>query len=337
MYGNINRYRTAATGNAHNINNAVHCSFLVQDITPAGAGVIRALPRIFIADAGKAANTDVITDNTAAGAATVDVLTVAAHSLIDVGPIVNGNTRAAADISPWVGATPVRRPMRSLHYNVVFTFTAPAVSVDVVITHRLGTANTVAFVSPSADPVDAGAAGDLCNFWTTATAANTTTIRMGLASGGAPVAPTTVTCDVMILARWGSGLHSRYVRQHSATVAGAGAVPTYVDGDDYSGATGCRQLTPAQAQGFRGNPSYGALYTNIDAIVNAGLEVFHNMGSSTGAMCLFSHVADIGLNKPAIQANATSVNSMTLQNAVVAAMNDEIVGFFRPYSPVVRP
>ncbi len=156
-----------------------------------------------------------------------------------------------------------------------------------------------------------------------------------LASGGAPFgAPVVVNFDVMILARWGSGAHSRMMRQHSATVAGGGAVPTYVDSDDYSlGGTAARQITPAQAQGFRGNPSYGALYTNVDGLVNAGVAIAHNMGSATGAICLFGAGADIGLNKPVIQANATSVLTMTLQNAVVAALDNNMIFFVRPYSP----
>ncbi len=345
MFGNIQRYRTAATGIAHNINNAVHCTFFAQDITAAGGGVVRALPRAFVTAANHGANADVITNSTAAGVITLDTFVTTGHSLFDIGPVCVGatpQTRTAAQVSPWVGApaawagAPQRRPMRSLHKEVVFTITGPATFIDVVITHRLGTANTVAFVSPTLDPCDPGAVGDIVNVWQTATDTVSTTLRMGLASGGAPFgAPVVVNFDVMILARWGSGAHSRMMRQHSATVAGGGAVPTYVDSDDYSlGGTAARQITPAQAQGFRGNPSYGALYTNVDGLVNAGVAIAHNMGSATGAMCLFGHRANILLNKPAILGNATSATTMTLQNAVVAALDNSDIFFVRPYSPV---
>ncbi len=349
MYGAIVRQVTTAGAGpifvanvAHNINDATHCAFIIQDVTPA-VGVARVLELAFIAEAtGKGANTDVLSDVTTAGRVTMDALIVAQHSLIDVGPIVNGITRTAAQVSSWVGVTPVRRPMRSLHRNVPFLIAnGNATSAAVVVTHLLGTANTVVFCSPSSDPtVLTGAAVPIpMKVSRIASAATTVTLQAQTATNVVSTAgvDTTVTFDVMVLARWGFGAHSRIVRQHSTTFGGGGAVPLWVDGDDY--AAGDRQLTPAQAQGFRANPSYAALYTNVDGIVvAAGGPFVHNMGSSTSAMALVQLTGAVGggaVGTGYIINNALSVNSMTLAR-VDANIDNAYVGFFRPYSPVCR-
>lgn len=343
MYGAIVRNVTRAGGAgtqaavAHAINDATHCTFLIQDITVAGAA--RALPRAYVLAADYGANTDQITDDTVAGALRLDALVVAAHSRYDVGPIVTGPTRALAQVSSWArtGVTPIypgHPPMRSLHSNVPFTLNGVA-TIDVNIVHRLGTTNVVAFASPRLDPVDAGAVGDLANVWQQAVVdADTITMRMALASGGVPVAPTTVRWDIMVLSRWGAGLHSSLVRQHSVTGGGPGFVPTYVNGDDYSGANNCRQITLAQMlNGNRTTPSYGCLYTNVDGVIQAGVVLTHNMGSATGVMALVGARANIGLNKPVIANNATSATTATLANAVNAALDNNDILFVRPYSP----
>ncbi len=275
-YGAINRLLVRAGGVGttvavpHALGDAIHCSFIIQDAT--GGTAVRALGAAFIGQAGKGAATENLTDNTAAGAPAWDVLTVAAHSRFDVGPIVNGITRGATAVSPWTGANyPGHPPMRSLHFNVTGTIANGANTTgDIVITHRLGTANTVFFGSPTSNPLVSTAGGNRPMILTrTASAADTLTLRgmtVDAAVSNAGV-DTNVTFDVMILARWGSGLHSSLARQHSTTVGGVGAVPLYVNGDDYSGATGCRQITGAQLlNGNRTSPSYACLYTNVDAM-----------------------------------------------------------------------
>ncbi|MFH1730725.1 MAG: hypothetical protein ABIF82_03610 [Planctomycetota bacterium] len=349
MYGAIVRNVTTAGGGpifvnnlAHNINDAVHCTFIIQDVTAAGA--VRVLELAYVDQAtGKGANTDILSDVTAAGRVTMDALVVAAHSLFDIGPIVNGITRAAGAVSPWIAAA--KLPMRSLHYNVPLAIAdGAATSPAVVITHRLPTANVLVFASPTSDPSVGTVGGDRpMRVTVTATAVGTATI-VGNTSDNAnnnTGNPVTVTWDVMIIARWGSGLHSRYCRQHSTTVGGAGVVPTYIDGDDYSGATGCRQLTPAQAQtqrGFPGYPSYGCFYSNVDGlVVTPGVAYVHNMGSALGAMALVTRTGAGGaaVGTGYIIDNATTVNTMTLGQTGDANIDNANVGFFRPYSPTI--
>jgi hypothetical protein len=258
---------------AHNINNATHCTFLTQDITT--AGTVRLLPLIYVDEAtGKAANTDVVTSATVAGEVTCSFLVTAGHSILDIGPVVNGITRnAATEVSPFVTATQL--PCRSLHRNVPLVIpTAAATSAAVVVTHRIPTANTIAIVSATSDPTVSTAGGNRpMVVSTTATAAGTLTLQAQTQDNAVSNAgvDTTVTFDVMILARWGSGLHSGIARRH---LTGAGA-----NGDDY--AAGDRAQTMAAAG--TSLASYAALYTNVDGVVVApGLAVTHNMGGNAG-------------------------------------------------------
>lgn len=339
-YGRIMQVRTAALGIAHAINDATHCTFLVQDST---GGVTRLLPRGFVTTGNHGLIADVITDNTVAGGGvtTFDALVVAAHSRFDIGPVVTGatpQTRTAAQVSSWArtGAAPIypgHPPMRSLHKEVVFVLEQPATFVDVTITHRLGTTNVVTFVSPTLDPVDPNAVGSLATIWQQATPSNdTVTLRMALDTNAAPagVAVMTVNFDVMVVSRFGSGFHSSIGR-----LQGQGTIPlgTYVAGDDYN--AGDRQLTAAQVNRSGGPASYGCLYTNVDALAVAGAAYAHNMGSATGAMALFGRRTNPLLNIPVILGNATTVDTMTIGNTVAGPSNDWDVMFVRPYSPYI--
>ncbi len=330
MYGAIVNNVTTAAGTAnvaHNINDATHCTFLVQDVTT--AGTLRAIPLIFVDEAtGKAANTDVVTNNTAAGEVTCSFLVCAQHSWLDVGPIVNGNTRAAGDVSPFVTATQL--PCRSLHRNVTFTIAnGAATSAAVVVTHLMPTANTIAVVSASSNPAVGTAGGDRpMVVSTTATAANTLTLQAQTSDNavnntGNPVA---VTFDVMILARWGSGLHSSIARRH---LTGAGAV-----GDDY--AAGDRAQTMAAA--LTSLPSYAALYTNVDGIVAGpgGLVLTHNMGGNAGIVLggLTGAVGGGALGTFVIQSRTTTTVAATVARVDQDVANAVVVAL-RPWSPYV--
>lgn len=350
-YGRINRLLVRAGGAgtqvavAHAIADAIHCSFLIQDAT--GGTAIRALGAAFVATADKGANQDLITDNTAAGAPAWDVLTVAAYSRYDVGPIVNGITRGATAISPWTGTNyPGHVPMRSLHYNVPVTIPNGAnTSGDVVITHRLGSANTVFFSSPTSNPLVSTAGGNRPMILTrTASAADTLTVRgmtVDAAVSNAGV-DTTVTFDVMVLTRT-AGMHTNITRPH-----GQGTIPlgTYVAGMDYGavGGVGDRQLTAAQANRAGGPASYGALYINVDGIVAGGADVIHNMGLNTGGMALVSHTGAVagGRGMVAIANNAGAGAppaadgvAMRLVETEAVQVDNAYVLFVRPYSPYI--
>ncbi len=360
MYGNITRNLTTAGAGpiftqtcAHLINNQTHCSFIIQDVTSAGA--MRLLPLVYIDQAtGKGGNQDTISDVTAAARVTVDVLTLAAYSRYDVGPIVNGATRGATAVSPWIGVNyPGHRPMRSLHYNVSFTIPgtvpgpAAAVSQVVSLTHRLGTANVAVFASPTSDPTVTTAGGPRPMIVTRNTTAggpevadptNVVTLQAQTQDNAANSAAgaATVTFDVMVLALPGSGFHSTIARPH-----GQGTVPlgTFVAGNNYQAApAGDRQLTAAAAGAAGHGVSYGALYRNVGGFVVApGVAYVHNMGSSTGAMALVGHLIDAGtgaLSDAYIINNATSVDTMTL-GRVDADFGAAYVLFVRPYSPYI--
>lgn len=326
-YGQISRNQVAgpiAFTNA--MTSANYCVFLIQDTTTAGAA--RALPRIFCTDVNKTTANFTPTDSTAAGACNFDALVVEPHTIIDVGPIVNGNARGATALynlgytGPAASNVRSSPGYRSLHYNVSFAILLGNPTVDVVVTHRLNNANTVAFVSPSADPVDSGAVGDIVKVWQTATTADTTTLRMGLGSGGNFVGNTTVTFDVMILVR--TTVMGSFLTYREHTVGG---VVGAAFSDDYSGADAARQVVGQ-------NVSYSALYTNVDGIVAGGVALTHNMGSATGAIALMGYSGTPGLGVPVITNNATSTTTLTIarQGADIA---NTYVYFVRPYSMLV--
>lgn len=330
MYGAIVNNITTAAGTAnvaHNINNATHCTFLVQDVTT--AGTLRAIPLAYVDEGtGKAINTDVITNLTAAGEVTCSFLVTAGHSILDIGPVVNGITRnAATEVSPFVTATQL--PCRSLHRNVPLVVqNGQATSAAVVVTHRIPTANTIAIVSPTSDPSipTAGGARALV-VSTTATAAGTLTIQ-GQTNDNAVsnAGPTTVTFDVMILARWGSGLHSGIARRH---LTGAGAV-----GDDY--AAGDRAQTMAAAG--TSLASYAALYTNVDTIAASpnGLVLTHNMGGNAGIVLggLTGAVGNSALGTFVIQSRTTTTVAATVAR-VDTDIDNAVVVALRPWSPTL--
>jgi hypothetical protein len=311
----------------HNLGTATHCTFGVQDLTNygLGAGTFRTLPRFWTSTKG--ANADAITDDTVAGGVQASFLCVAAHSLIDVGPITNGITRTV--VSPFVTTT--NPGARSLHYGVPLTIqNGASASATVTITHGLQTANVIVIAFPTSNPLCATAATNppmvvVQNVG----AATATTCQIQGQTQNAIVTnagPNTVTFDIMVLARATSNAPwSRIVRPHlNAGVAS----------DDYG--AGARAATGAL-------PSYGAMYTNIDDLaVGAGGTVYtHNIGSSTLLIALFEQTTAVGAayNTVGIVNSATSTTTATLLrgNELVAATLDARVAFFRPYSVVCLP
>lgn len=313
---------TTATA-THNIASATHCSFGVQDYTAAGA--LLTWPLFWTS--AKGANADTITDDTAAGAAQMTFLCVAAHSLVDVGPITAGATRTV--VSPYT--TAVNPGARSLHTGVQFSIAnGAASSVAVTVTHGLQTANVIAIVFPTTSP-GVGTAGGVRPMVVVQNVANATATTCELQAQtqdnannntGAPVA---VTFDVMVLARATTNAPwSRVVRPHLL----AGALS-----DDYG--AGARAAAGAL-------PSYGAFYTNIDDIaVPVGTVYTHNIGSGTLLVALFEQTVAVGAakNSLAVSNRATSTTTCTLVrgNELAAATLNARVAMFRPYSVLTLP
>lgn len=330
-YGHILRAAVAGAYD-HNMTSATgdFCCFLIQDTTTA-AGTERVLQRAFISAVNKGATQITITDNTAAGACTLDVFICEAHSLLDIGPVVNGNTRAATAVysthTTLKGLTTEVPACRSLHRNVRFTSAGGVANVDVAVTHRLGTTNVVAFASPLGDMTQLG--GEVVRCFLQATPdANTVTMRI-VCSAGANIDAANYDWDIMVLSRVAVGGVQLALQPYSMRPHHVGGLPTGAWSDDYSGADAARALPAAQVQ--RQEAAYAALYTNVDGIVAATAAFTHNLGSTTGAMCLVGYSATPAAGWPQIDNNATSTTTMTLGRAG-ADINNAYVYFIRPYS-----
>jgi hypothetical protein len=309
----------------HNLGTATHCTFGVQDITTAGA--IRTYPRFWTSTKG--ADADTITDDTAAGACSMSFMSVAAHSLIDVGPITAGITRTV--VSPFVTTT--NPGARSLHTGVVLTLAGNAAATPTVtITHGLQTANVIVIVFPTTSPAitTAGGARPLFVVQNVGAATATTCQIQGQTQDAVVDStgnPTAVTFDVMVLARKPTNAPwSRIMRRH-------GQGTPFVAGDDYG--AGDRAQTGAL-------PSYGAMYTNIDDLAVApGGAYTHNIGASTLLLALFEQTVAVGAayNTMCVTNRATSTTTATLSrgNELAGVTLDARVAFFRPYSVICLP
>jgi len=322
-YGQIIRNATAAGSPfAHTLTSGAgnYCCFLIQDTTTAGAQ--RALQDAFIGTVDKAAAAITINDTTAAGACNLDVLLLEAHSIIDVGPVVAGNTRAATNV---YGGGKNRPSYRSLHRAVRFTSAGGVAFVDVNVAHRLNTTNVVTFASPLGTMIQAGE--NIRCFQQAVVDVNTVTMRI-VCSAGANIGAGDYDWDIMVLGRTAAGLvdvahQPLTMRRHRATAGANIGLPS----DDYSGADLARSQTGAIA-------SYASLYQNVDAIVAGGLALTHNMGSATGAMALVGYSATPAAAYPITTNNATSTTTMTLARQG-ADINNAYLYFVRPYTMVV--
>lgn len=317
----------------HSINDATHCTFGVQDITVPGA--LRTWPAFWTS--AKAANADTITDDTAAGACTMSFLAVAAHSLVDVGPVTAGITRTVT--SPL--ATLINPGARSLHTGVpMLIANAAAASAAVTITHNLQTANVVVIAFPTSSPLVSTVGGNrpmviVQNLG----AATATTCQIQAQTQDAAVSNVggnfTTTFDIMVLARTAAGgvvvnaPWSRVMRPH--LLAG-------VPSDDYGAGARAAALRP---DGTAVAASYGAIYTNIDDLaVGAGGTIYtHNLGATGLVIALFEQTIAVGAayNTVGIVNNATSTTTATLLrgNELAGVTLDARVAFFRPYSPLM--
>jgi hypothetical protein len=302
-----------------------YCVFLAQDTTSGGAA--NAIPLAFAGDAGKGAAQILVTDGTNPNALRIDAVIVAPHSVIDVGPVVTGATRAnalatAAD-GIWAFGTS-GLAYRSLHRTVPITVVNGAPTGTVNITHRLGTNAVVAFASPSSSPLANSSVGGNIRAYKvhqTAAAGGTVTLTMAIDDAGNNVgADATVTWDVMILARAAVNANTPLANwpfamtRHTAPATGASS-------DDYSGADAARALAG----------SYAALYTNVDLGLGANI-ITHNFGTAADCVALVAHSATApGTSVPTISNNATSTTTLTL-TTVTAGCNDCYVLMLRPYS-----
>lgn len=324
-YGAIIRNATAAAGAVANgtmLGGAgAYCVFFIQDTTAAGAA--RALERVFVATADKLAASIAFTDNTVAGACNLDALVLEAHSAVDVGPVVNGNTRAAGDI---YGGIIRASSCRSLHRDVRFAAPGGAAFLDVTVTHRLNSTNVVAFASSVTDPDNPGVGGIVRCFHQASPTADTVTMRIVTTTGG-NIDNLNFDFDIMVMKRVAVanavvGPQPYVMPPHLATAGANIGLPS----DDYSGVDVAR----AQATVF-GRPAYACLYQNVDGVVAGGGAYTHNLGATAGAMCLFGSPATPGAGYGIITNNATSVNTMTLARTG-ADLNNQYLYVVRPYT-----
>lgn len=310
---------------AHALATATHCTFGVQDITVGGAAAVRTWPLIWTS--AKGINTDTIQDDTVAAAASINALAVSPHSLLDVGPVVAGITRAVDAVSPFVTAN--RPAARSLHTGVTFTVAnGAASSAAVTITHRLQTASVIVITWPTTAPA-VGTVGGIRPMVVVQNvgAATATTCELqaqtqdnAANNTGLGVA---VTFDIMVLARATTAAPWSCLARRHLTAAG-------VAGDDYDAGD------LAQA-GTR--PSHAALYTNIGGLAVApGAAYTHNLGSLTNVIVLFEQTVAVGAAKNTLYV----INNGTSETTATLARLDELAGvslnvraaIFRPYSIV---
>lgn len=308
-----------------------YCVFLMQDTTVAGAA--QALPLAYAADASKGAAQILVTDDTAAGALQLDALIVAPHSLIDVGPVVNGATRlnTAAGIYSF-GTSGVA--YRSLHRNVPITVNNGAANGSVNLTHRLGTNDVVTFVSPSSSPLANSSIGGNVRVYKVnqaASAGGVVQLTMTIDDGGNNAgANATVTWDVMVISRFAVGLAAQsnwpYASKIPLATAGANlGLPS----DDYSGAD--TALAPLDGADPNDSSGYTVLYTNVDLGLGNN-DITHNFNTSTNVVALVGFSATAaGTAVPTIGNNALTVTQARIA-CVTAGVNNCYVLMLRPYS-----
>jgi len=221
----------AATVLAHNLPSADFCVFLTQDITAGGAATF--YPRAYTSARGAANFT--VTDAGHPGLPTRwSAVAVASHSLIDVGPIVDGNTRnATTQVTPFLASKGLSS-YRSLHRNVTIPLTQTAnTSGAITITHRLNTTNVIVFVSPNYDERDqfgVGIPANLVCYRPAPTTANTITLTVRRQDSAAFQLPThNALYDVMVVALPAVG-HSLLYHgggDFNAVVPGVARLPSY--------------------------------------------------------------------------------------------------------------
>ncbi len=306
-----------------------YCVFLMQDTTAAGAA--QALPLAWASDANKGAAQILVTDDTVAGALQLDALIVAPHSVIDVGPVVTGATRANAQATAADGIYSFGNPAvayRSLHRTVPIICVNGAPHGHVNVTHRLGTNNVVCFASPSSSPLansSIGGATRVYKVFQTASAGGVVELTMSIDNTGNNAgADATVTWDVMVLARSAvaNAAPANWPFAMSIPLATAGA-NIGLPSDDYSGA----DIARAQLA----QTPYAVLYQNVDFGLGAA-QITHNMGSATNCFGLVGFSAtDPGVCVPTISGNATSTSVMTF-TTITAGCNNCYVLMLRPYS-----
>lgn len=308
-----------------------YCVFLIQDTTAGGAA--QALPLAYAADADKAAAQVLVTDDTVDGALRLDAVIVAPHSLIDVGPVVNGATRlnTAAGIYSF-GTSGVA--YRSLHRNVPITCNNGDLTGAVNITHRLGTNDVVVFASPSSSPLansSIGGATRVYKAYMTAAAVGVVTLTMAIDNGGTNAgANATVTWDVMILSRAAVSLANQaswpFAMKVPLATAGAN---TGLPSDDYSGADTARG--PLDGADPNDSSGYAVLYTNVDLALGNN-DITHNFNTTTNVVALVGHSAtDPATAVPTISNNALSVTQARIA-CVTEGVNNCYVLMLRPYS-----
>lgn len=313
MYGRIFNVTGLANGGGtidltHYLGTDNFCSFITQDIT--GGDTKRVKPRIWTS--AKGATTATVRNDTVAGAVGCSVLTCTAHSILDVGPVVNGALR-------FNNATDIRRmhspSYRSLHRSVKFACVQGQQNVSVDVVHQLNTQSVLAFYSPVSDPVDSGDVTDILRVFTNSVLGNNSIRLTCVPTKGAVFQNNTdLYMDVMVLARPTVG--------HSMP---------YLGGGDYAAGQ------PALAR----LPDYAVGYYNVDGVssVIAGLDLIHNLNGYARHL-LAGYTDNPGLSG-AVIVDRTSTGNETKRTLVTvdeagSVLNNLHVLVLRDYSPFIR-
>jgi hypothetical protein len=151
---------------AHEMGTMDYCMFLTQDVTEGGGVQPRALQFCYDIDplipatATRQPYTAPVRELMPGGDTRVDVMFVTAHSMLDVGPIVMGETRTIADMFRRNYVYNVRPGYRSLHRHVQFLASTQqaqivggAFEIPVTLTHRMATGSLMVFATPSSSPL----------------------------------------------------------------------------------------------------------------------------------------------------------------------------------------
>jgi len=233
-----------------------------------------------------------------------------AYSLIDIGPIVNGETRAANQVSAY---SRVGRPSyRSLHTNVPIVCTAGQLEGQVIITHLLQSAQISVYATPITDPFDPAfpyGADDTIRTWYDTPAAGTVVLHAARSDGAVFAATQTMRYDVMVCVREPIAGDITPVAtilgpHHSVQHPPFGAAAQTGDYGALDRVAAPRPVTPAG--------SYMAQYSNVQFGVAPGINLAHNLGGVARIVLFGPTVANPGANYQYVIDRALTANTSSI-------------------------
>jgi hypothetical protein len=298
----------ATTVTTHQMGTTDYCAFLTQDLTV--WGVLANLPYLSVADPSRTATQALVVDGSGGGFGpfghSVDAMFVTAHSMLDVGPVMNGatpETRTINDMYRRNNVYNARPGYRSLHRKVEFLGSneqhqiGGAHEIAVTLTHRLATTNVMVFGTPSRIPMSVGA-GPF------------PVVKMGWRSS---VVPNINAIDVYVVRDDGLAFDQGDVFWFDVMVVSAPAVGhsiVYHGNRSYTNPA----FPPIAGAPWSVRPDYRAGYPNAE-ITGVDTIVRHN-SNEEAAMLLFGYRTNSGafgfLGVPYIVDRAPNVNESTV-------------------------